>query len=93
MTKEVEVVDIGCGFGGLMVGLAPLLPDTLMVGKYSAVIFNTIHICTRPNEEQHTTNNKTTGMEIRTSVLEYLSSRIHALRSQQQRLKLSLIHI
>lgn len=27
------------------------------------------------------------GMEIRTSVLEYLSSRIHALRSQQQRLK------
>lgn len=28
-----------------------------------------------------------TGMEIRTSVLEYLSSRIHALRSQQQRLK------
>ncbi|CAG8234019.1 unnamed protein product [Penicillium olsonii] len=58
LTKDVEVVDIGCGFGGLMVGLAPLLPDTLMV-----------------------------GMEIRTSVLEYLSSRIHALRSQQQRLK------
>ncbi|KAJ5779452.1 hypothetical protein N7457_007172 [Penicillium paradoxum] len=58
LTKEVEVVDIGCGFGGLMVGLAPLLPDTLMV-----------------------------GMEIRISVLEYLSSRIHALRSQQQRLK------
>lgn len=39
LTKEVEVVDIGCGFGGLMVGLAPLLPDTLMVGKYSASIF------------------------------------------------------
>ncbi|KAK9849192.1 hypothetical protein MYU51_014777 [Penicillium brevicompactum] len=58
LTKDVEVVDIGCGFGGLMIGLAPLLPDTLMV-----------------------------GMEIRTSVLEYLSSRIHALRSQQQRLK------
>lgn len=38
LTKEVEVVDIGCGFGGLMVGLAPLLPDTLMVGKYSAAI-------------------------------------------------------
>jgi tRNA (guanine-N7-)-methyltransferase len=39
LTKEVEVVDIGCGFGGLMVGLAPLMPDTLMVGKYSAVMF------------------------------------------------------
>ncbi|KAJ5762364.1 uncharacterized protein N7511_005746 [Penicillium nucicola] len=58
LTKNVEVVDIGCGFGGLLVGLAPLLPDTLMV-----------------------------GMEIRTQVLEYLTSRIHALRTQQQNLK------
>ncbi|KAL2865488.1 tRNA (guanine46-N7)-methyltransferase [Aspergillus lucknowensis] len=32
LLKEVEVVDIGCGFGGLLVGLAPVLPDTLMVG-------------------------------------------------------------
>ncbi|KKA27457.1 hypothetical protein TD95_005000 [Thielaviopsis punctulata] len=30
--KKVEVVDIGCGFGGLLVSLAPLLPDTLMLG-------------------------------------------------------------
>jgi tRNA (guanine-N7-)-methyltransferase len=33
LLKDVEVVDIGCGFGGLLVGLAPVLPDTLMVGK------------------------------------------------------------
>lgn len=33
LTKDVEVVDIGCGFGGLLVGLAPLLPETLMVGE------------------------------------------------------------
>jgi tRNA (guanine-N7-)-methyltransferase len=33
LTKDVEVVDIGCGFGGLLIGLAPLLPETLMVGK------------------------------------------------------------
>ena len=33
--KDVEVVDIGCGFGGLLVGLAPVLPDTLMVGMFS----------------------------------------------------------
>ncbi|CAI7644917.1 tRNA (guanine-N(7)-)-methyltransferase [Penicillium manginii] len=58
LLKDVEVVDIGCGFGGLLVGLAPLLPETLMV-----------------------------GMEIRTSVLEYVTSRIHALRMQQQKLK------
>ncbi|KAF3389323.1 hypothetical protein F1880_004120 [Penicillium rolfsii] len=58
LTKDVEVVDIGCGFGGLLVGLAPLLPDTLMV-----------------------------GMEIRVSVLEYVRSRISALRLKQQALK------
>ncbi|KAF5864150.1 tRNA (guanine-N(7)-)-methyltransferase (tRNA(m7G46)-methyltransferase) [Aspergillus alliaceus] len=32
LLKDVEVVDIGCGFGGLLVGLAPLLPETLMLG-------------------------------------------------------------
>lgn len=35
LIKDVEVVDIGCGFGGLLVGLAPLLPDTLMVGTFT----------------------------------------------------------
>lgn len=32
LLKDVEVVDIGCGYGGLLVGLAPLLPETLMLG-------------------------------------------------------------
>ncbi|KAI0450781.1 putative methyltransferase-domain-containing protein [Xylaria acuta] len=53
LTKEVEVVDIGCGFGGLLVALAPALPDTLLL-----------------------------GMEIRTSVAEYVQHRIAALRTQ-----------
>jgi tRNA (guanine-N7-)-methyltransferase len=35
LVKDVEVVDIGCGYGGLLVGLAPLMPDVLMVGKYT----------------------------------------------------------
>merc|ERR1711969_516436 len=30
--KRVEIADVGCGFGGLLVGLAPLFPDTLMLG-------------------------------------------------------------
>ncbi|PYI32936.1 hypothetical protein BP00DRAFT_494236 [Aspergillus indologenus CBS 114.80] len=60
LLKDVEIVDIGCGFGGLLVGLAPLLPETLMV-----------------------------GMEIRVSVLDYLSTRIQALRAQQQQLQLT----
>ncbi|KAI1327384.1 putative methyltransferase [Xylariaceae sp. FL0255] len=58
-TKEIEVVDIGCGFGGLLVALAPVLPDTLLV-----------------------------GMEIRTSVAEYVQHRIEALRGQNEGTKL-----
>jgi tRNA (guanine-N7-)-methyltransferase len=33
LTRDVEVADIGCGFGGLLVALAPKLPDTLMLGS------------------------------------------------------------
>ncbi|KAL3464755.1 putative methyltransferase-domain-containing protein [Aspergillus heterothallicus] len=48
LLKDVEVVDIGCGFGGLLVGLAPVLPDTLMVGmeirvKVAEYLTNRIH--------------------------------------------------
>jgi tRNA (guanine-N7-)-methyltransferase len=32
MKQEVEIVDIGCGFGGLLVAMAPTVPDTLMLG-------------------------------------------------------------
>lgn len=32
LTKDVEVADIGCGFGGLLMALAPALPDTLCLG-------------------------------------------------------------
>ncbi|KAI0762029.1 putative methyltransferase [Irpex lacteus] len=30
--KTPEFADIGCGFGGLLIALAPLYPDTLMLG-------------------------------------------------------------
>ncbi|XP_072982825.1 tRNA (guanine-N(7)-)-methyltransferase [Typha latifolia] len=30
--KKVRFADIGCGFGGLLVSLSPLFPDTLMIG-------------------------------------------------------------
>jgi tRNA (guanine-N7-)-methyltransferase len=33
LVKDVEVADIGCGFGGLLVALAPKLPDKLLLGK------------------------------------------------------------
>jgi len=32
MTRQVEVADIGCGFGGLLFALAPKMPDTLIMG-------------------------------------------------------------
>ncbi|KAL0934226.1 tRNA (guanine-N(7)-)-methyltransferase [Colletotrichum truncatum] len=55
LRKNVEVVDIGCGFGGLLVALAPLMPDTLAL-----------------------------GLEIRTSVTEYVQERVKALRAQNE---------
>jgi tRNA (guanine-N7-)-methyltransferase len=33
ITKNVEIADIGCGFGGLLFALAPKFPDTLMLGE------------------------------------------------------------
>lgn len=30
--RAVEIADVGCGFGGLSVALAPLFPDTLILG-------------------------------------------------------------
>jgi hypothetical protein len=35
ITKNVEIADIGCGFGGLLFALAPKFPDTLMLGTTS----------------------------------------------------------
>jgi tRNA (guanine-N7-)-methyltransferase len=34
LTKQVEIADIGCGFGGLLVALSPLFPNTLMLGLF-----------------------------------------------------------
>ncbi|KAI7985986.1 tRNA (guanine-N(7)-)-methyltransferase [Camellia lanceoleosa] len=31
-SKKIQFVDIGCGFGGLLITLSTLLPDTLMIG-------------------------------------------------------------
>ncbi len=34
LRQDVEVADIGCGFGGLLVALAPKLPNTLLLGMF-----------------------------------------------------------
>jgi tRNA (guanine-N7-)-methyltransferase len=33
LVKNVEVADIGCGFGGLLMAMAPALPETLILGN------------------------------------------------------------
>ncbi|KAL6802403.1 PXA domain-containing protein [Trichoderma sp. SZMC 28012] len=53
MKQDVEIVDIGCGFGGLLVGLAPVFPDKLIL-----------------------------GLEIRTTVTQFVQEKIWALRAQ-----------
>ncbi len=32
ISKNVEIADIGCGFGGLLFALAPKFPETLILG-------------------------------------------------------------
>ncbi|POR34262.1 tRNA (guanine-N(7)-)-methyltransferase [Tolypocladium paradoxum] len=59
LRKDVEILDIGCGFGGLLVALAPLMPETLML-----------------------------GLEIRTSVAQFVQEKIWALREQNAASKL-----
>lgn len=38
LVKPVTVADVGCGFGGLLVALSPLLPDELLLGA-SRILF------------------------------------------------------
>ncbi|KAK0777190.1 tRNA (guanine-N(7)-)-methyltransferase (tRNA(m7G46)-methyltransferase) [Friedmanniomyces endolithicus] len=53
ISKQVQVADIGCGFGGLLFALAPKMPSTLIL-----------------------------GLEIRTSVTEFVQEKAKALRIQ-----------
>jgi tRNA (guanine-N7-)-methyltransferase len=40
--RTPEFADIGCGFGGLLVALAPMFPESLMLGKLSCRSFSSI---------------------------------------------------
>ncbi|KAG5339290.1 hypothetical protein C0989_004898 [Termitomyces sp. Mn162] len=67
--KLPEFADVGCGFGGLLITLAPLFPDTLMLGEILAM-FN--HVRQSLDHPQ--------GLEIRVQVSQYVQDRIAALR-------------
>ncbi|KAK0920365.1 tRNA (guanine-N(7)-)-methyltransferase (tRNA(m7G46)-methyltransferase) [Friedmanniomyces endolithicus] len=53
ISQQVQIADIGCGFGGLLFALAPKMPSTLIL-----------------------------GLEIRTSVTEFVQEKAKALRLQ-----------
>lgn len=58
LIKDVEVADIGCGFGGLLVALAPKLPDTLMLGmlylQESMPVANAVQVWRFEHKSQNT---------------------------------------
>lgn len=66
--KKVEFADVGCGFGGLLISLAPLFPETLMLGTSFAC------------ERRRGADAGDAGLEIRVQVTQYVSDKIRALR-------------
>ncbi|KAI1078057.1 putative methyltransferase [Whalleya microplaca] len=58
LTKDIEVADIGCGFGGLLVALAPAMPDTLLIGmeirtQVTEFVQDRIRVLRMQNAEQN----------------------------------------
>ena len=90
LTKQVTVADIGCGFGGLLIALSPLLPDELILGRYYCSIGNPYPFDQRGPLHYHSTIDHSkilyAGLEIRTQVTQYVTDRICALRSPSSNL-------
>lgn len=38
LVKNIEVADIGCGFGGLLFALAPRMPEDLILGEFCLLL-------------------------------------------------------
>ena len=64
------MADVGCGFGGLLTALAPMFPDTLILGEFGSSL----------RYYRVLTNEWRSGMEIRAQVCQYVTDRIAALR-------------
>lgn len=90
LRKDVEVADIGCGFGGLLFALAPTLPETLILGVFPP---QTSHQSLNPRlvERAHvhvcTNLGLFIGLEIRSSVTEFVHNKIRATRLQDSAAK------
>jgi tRNA (guanine-N7-)-methyltransferase len=81
----VEVLDIGCGFGGLLVGLGPVMPNTLMLGWWSPQAMTAQEApgkLTRPMTDAPRSSVFSLGLEIRSKVAMFVQDRIKALRAE-----------
>lgn len=68
VNQRPSFADIGCGFGGLLITLAPQFPDALIIGQsVSQSYVNPFLI--------------SAGLEIRVQVTQYVQDRITALRA------------
>lgn len=76
-TSRVEFADIGCGYGGLLVDLSPMFPDTLMVGmeirlKVSDYVSDRVMALRKANPGQYQNIHV-----IRTNAMKYLPNYFH----------------
>jgi tRNA (guanine-N7-)-methyltransferase len=77
MCKSVEFVDIGCGYGGLLVSLSPLFPQTLMLGMEIRVkVLDYVLDRIRALREQHP-GQYTNISCLRTNAMKYLPTYFH----------------
>ncbi|KAL1607757.1 tRNA (guanine-N(7)-)-methyltransferase (tRNA(m7G46)-methyltransferase) [Paraconiothyrium brasiliense] len=53
ITKDVEIADIGCGFGGLLFALSTAFPDTLSIGTPSHLFLANIDNFTKIQQRRH----------------------------------------
>jgi tRNA (guanine-N7-)-methyltransferase len=75
--KEVEFVDIGCGYGGLLVELSPMFPETLMLGLEIRVkVSDYVHDRVLALREEHPGAYQNVSV-LRTNAMKYLPNLFH----------------
>ncbi|CAF1354578.1 unnamed protein product [Rotaria magnacalcarata] len=73
----IEFVDIGCGYGGLLVALSPLFPDKLMLGMELRVkVLDYVLDRISALREQHSGHYKNISC-LRTNAMKYLPNYFH----------------
>ncbi len=82
ISKAVEVADIGCGFGGLLMALAPVMPETLILGRPTAPSPHAVFFF------RLTLSEHCAGLEIRMQVTQFVLDKIRALRAQNEQTRL-----